>query len=71
MAELGVESVVVRRMDTQQALGSTGAMNGVMVEQRRRVNVSVAAACVAPLIEAVLCKDVSAQLFAVCSAPLT
>ena len=50
---------MVRRMDTQQALGSTGAMNRVMLEQRRRVNVRVAASCVGPLIEAVLCKDVS------------
>ena len=57
VAELGVESVVVRRMDTQQALGSTGAMNHVMVEQRRRVEVRVAASCVGPLIEAVLCAD--------------
>ena len=56
-AELGAESVVVRRMDTQQALGSTGAMNHVMVEQRRRAEVRVAALCVAPLIEAVLCAD--------------
>ena len=58
-AELGAESVVVRRMDTQQALGSTGAMNRVMVEQRRRVEVRVAASCVGPLMETVLCKDVS------------
>ena len=56
-AELDAESVVVRRMDTQQALGSTGAMNHVMVEQRRRVEVRVAAACVGPLIESVLCAD--------------
>ena len=48
---------MVRRMDTQQALGSTGAMNRVMVEQRRRVEVRVAASCVGPLIEAVLCAD--------------
>ena len=58
-AELGAESVVVRRMDTQQALGSTGAMNGVVVEQRRRVEVRVAASCVGPLVEAVLCADAS------------
>ena len=45
-AELGAESVVVRRMDTQQALGSTGAMNHVMVEQRRKVELRVAASCV-------------------------
>ena len=56
-AELGVESAQMRRLDTQQALGSSGAMKGVMVEQRHRVDVSVAAACIAPLVEAVLCKD--------------
>ena len=32
-------------------------MNHVMVEQRRRVEVRVAAACVGPLIETVLCAD--------------
>ena len=32
-------------------------MNHVMVEQRRRVEVRVAASCIGPLIEAVLCKD--------------
>ena len=70
-AELGAESVVVRRLDTQQALGRSGAAGDAMHEQRRKVEVRVAAACVAPLVEAVLCKDVSAQIFAVCSASLT
>ena len=57
-AELGAESVVVRRLDTQQALGSAGPTNQAMVEQRRRVEVRVAASCVGPLV-AVLCKPVS------------
>ena len=58
-AELGVESVVVRRMDTLQALGSDGSMDEVIREQRRRVESRVAASCVGPLMETVLCKDVS------------
>ena len=70
-AELDIESAQVRRMDTQQALGRSGAAGDAMHEQRRKVEVRVAAACVGPLVEAVLCKDVSAQLFAVCSASLT
>ena len=35
-AELGVESAQVRRLDTQQALGSAGAAGEAMHEQRRR-----------------------------------
>ena len=58
-AELGVESAQVRRMDTQQALGSDGSMDEVIREQRRRVELRVAALCVGPLMETVLCKDVS------------
>jgi len=58
-AELGAESVVVRRLDTQQALGSDGAMDEMIREQRRRVEVRVAASCVGPLVEAVLCADAS------------
>ena len=58
-AELGVESAQVRRMDTQQALGSDGSMDEVIREQRRRVQSRVAASCVGPLMETVLCKDVS------------
>ena len=58
-AELGAESVVVQRLDTQQALGSAGAASAALHEQRHKVEVHVAASCVAPLIDAVLCKDVS------------
>ena len=58
-AELGVESAQVRRMDTQQALGSDGSMDEAIREQRRRVESRVAASCVGPLMETVLCKDVS------------
>ena len=58
-AELGAESVVVRRMDTQQALGSDDSMDEVIREHRRRVELRVAASCVGPLMETVLCKDVS------------
>ena len=49
----------MQRIDTQQALSSAGAMGEAMHEQRRRVGLAVAASCVAPLVEAVLCKDVS------------
>jgi hypothetical protein len=55
-AELGAESVVVR-MDTQQALGSTGSVGEAMNNQRRLVEARVAASCVAPLMETVLCAD--------------
>ena len=58
-AELGAESVVVQRLDTQQALGSAGAASAALHEQRHKVEVHVAASCVAPLVDAVLCKDVS------------
>ena len=55
--ELG-GALVVRSLDTQQALGSSGAMGQVMRTHRTRVKVGVAAACVAPLIK-VLCADLS------------
>ena len=58
-AELGAESVTARRLDTQQALGSAGSLGEAMHEQRRRVGLAVAAACVGPLVEAVLCADIS------------
>ena len=60
-AELDIESAQVRRMDTQQALGGAGAAGEAMCEQRRRVGLAVGVACVGPLVEAVLCKDVSAH----------
>ncbi len=53
-AELGAESVVVQRLDTQQA--GDGALREAIDEHAR---VIVAASCVGPLIESVLCKDVS------------
>ena len=55
--ELG-GALVVRSLDTQQALGSSGAMGQVMRTHQTRVKVGVAAACVAPLIK-VLCADAS------------
>ena len=58
-AELDIESAQVRRMDTQQALGGAGAAGETMHEQRRRVGLAVAVACVGPLVEAVLCADIS------------
>ena len=57
--ELGAESATVQRIDTQQALSSAGAMGEAMHEHRRRVEVRVATACVAPLVDAVLCADLS------------
>ena len=49
----------MQRIDTQQALSSAGAMGEAMHEHRRRVEVRVATACVAPLVDAVLCADLS------------
>ena len=45
VGELGIESLVVCRLDTQQALESTGAMRKVMVEQRRRAQLRVSSEC--------------------------
>ena len=56
-AELGVESVAVRRLDTQQALANDEHALREALDKHARV--VVAASCVAPLIESVLCKDVS------------
>lgn len=50
---------VVRKLETQQVLGSTGVMGEVLSEHRRRLQIRVAAACVAPLVEKVLCADAS------------
>ena len=51
-------ALVVRSLNTQQALGSNGAMGQVMRTHQTRVKVRVAAACVAPLVK-VLCANVS------------
>lgn len=51
-------ALVVRSLDTQQALGSSGAMGQIMRTHKHRVKVRVVAACVAPLIK-VLCANVS------------
>lgn len=45
-----VGSVTVRPVDTQQALGSTGAMGSIMRQHHKRVDTSVAKACVEPLV---------------------
>ena len=57
-ASLGVDGLVVRTVDTQQALGSTGAME-VMQTHHTRVAVGVATACVAPLVDSILCAEAS------------
>ena len=56
-ASLGVDGLVVRTVDTQQSLGSTGATGEVMRTHRTRVVVGVATACVAPLVDSVLCAE--------------
>lgn len=53
-----LEGVIVRSLNTQQALGSTGAMGSVMRQHHKRVDVSVAKACITPLVK-VLCMDAS------------
>ena len=58
-AELGVDGLVARRVDTQQMLGSTGAMGSVMRTHHTRVDMSVAVACVHPLVDNVLTADAS------------
>ena len=58
-ASLGVDGLVVRSVDTQQALGSTGGMGEVMRTHRTRVVVGVATACVAPLVDSILCAESS------------
>jgi hypothetical protein len=49
--ELGLlGGLAVRRLDTEQALGSTGAMGRAMREHQEQVHVNVAVACVRPLV---------------------
>ena len=55
-AELGAESVAVR-LDTQQALANDD--DALREARDEHARVIVAAACVGPLVETVLCKDVS------------
>lgn len=51
-ASLGA-GLVVRAVDTQQELGSTGTMSDVMRQHQARVPVSVALTCLGPLVEAI------------------
>jgi hypothetical protein len=55
----GVTGLVVRALNTQQALGETDAEGEATREHRERVSVSVALSCVAPLVETVFAADVS------------
>jgi hypothetical protein len=55
-ASLGVSGLVVRIFDTQRA---SGAMGELIQQHRERVVVSVAVACVGPLVETVFAADIS------------
>jgi hypothetical protein len=55
----GVTGLVVRALDTQQALGEAGGMGEAAREHRERVSVGVALPCVGPLMETVFAADVS------------